>query len=93
MKKKSGSGTDEVMKGRWPYYEKLSFLNGYLQPRQTFSNLGMEDPNPSSPASITNLGNAPVPQPAKHKMPKKMCTWKKLVKVNFGKLRRNICKN
>ena len=59
------------MKVRWPYYEKLSFLNGHLQPRQTFSNLGMEDPNPSSPASITNLGNAPASQPAKHKMPKK----------------------
>ena len=35
------SGTDEIIKIRWPYYEKLSFLNDYLQPCQTFSNLGI----------------------------------------------------
>ena len=70
-KKKSGSSTDEVIKVRWPYYEKLSFLNDYLQPRQTFSNLDMEDLDPSSPVSIASLENAPVPRPAKRKMPKK----------------------
>ena len=70
-KKKSGSGTDEVIKIRWPYYEKLSFLNDYLQPRQIFSKFGMEDLDPSSPASIASLENAPVPRPAKRKMQKK----------------------
>ena len=35
--------------------------------RQTFSNLGMEDLDPSSPASIASLENAPVPRPAKRK--------------------------
>ena len=33
----------------------------------------MEGLDPSSPASITSLENAPVPGPAKHKMHKK-CT-------------------
>ena len=67
----SDSGTDEVIKIRWPYYKNLSFLNDYLQPRQTFSNLGMEDIDPSSQASITSLENAPVRRPAKRKMQKK----------------------
>ena len=67
------SGTDEVIKLRWPYYEKLSFLNDYLQPCQTFSNLGIEDLDPSSPASIASLENAPVPRQAKRKMQKKKC--------------------
>ena len=86
-KKKYGSGTDKVIKIRLPYYEKLLFLNDYLQSRQTFSNLGIEGLDPSSPASITSLENAPVPRPTKRKMRKKVCRWKKLVKANSAKLR------
>ena len=42
-----------------------------LQPRQTFTNLDMEDLDPSLPDSIASLENTPVPRPAKRKMPKK----------------------
>ena len=72
-KKCCDSGTDKVIKIRWPYYEKLSFLNDYLQPRQTFSNPGMEDLDPSSPTSVTSLENAP----AKRKMQNAKCKKKK----------------
>ena len=58
--KKSGSSTNEVTKIRWPYYEKASILNDYLQPHQTFRDLGLKNLDQSSPASITSLENAPV---------------------------------
>ena len=36
--KKSASGTDDVKKIKWAFFEKLAFLNNNLQSRQTFSN-------------------------------------------------------
>ena len=66
--KKSGSSINELIKIRWPYYEKASILNDYLQPHQTFRDLSLKNLDQSSPASITSLENAPVWRPAKRKM-------------------------
>ena len=54
-RKKSGSGRDDVIKVKWPYYEKLSFLNENLTPRRTTSNLqSNSDERCDSPSSIEN---------------------------------------
>ena len=37
--KKYGSGTDDVKKIKWAFFDILAFLNDNLQPRQTFSNI------------------------------------------------------
>ena len=68
--KKSGSGTDDVKKIKWTFFDKLAFLNDNLQPRQTFSNIiHVDDCNPESPAS--SIGS--TENPSLRKLPKKRC--------------------
>ena len=68
--KKSGSGTDDVKKIKWAFFDKLAFLNDNLQPRQTFSNIiHVDDCNPESPAS--SIGS--TENPSLRKLPKKRC--------------------
>ena len=39
--KKSGSGTDQLYKSKWRFYERLNFLDDHITPRQTFSNFNV----------------------------------------------------
>ena len=39
--KKSGSGTDQLYKSKWRFYERLNFLDGHISPLQTFSNFNV----------------------------------------------------
>ena len=39
--KKSGSGTDQLYKSKWRFYERLNFLDDHITPQQTFSNFNV----------------------------------------------------
>eukprot|EP00794_Sanderia_malayensis_P000819 gene819-116_t len=75
FKRKSGSGTDEIPKVKWPFYEKLFFLSDNVTPRNTVSNLessneGMdiEEEFCDSPLSTYSAESLPVFKKAKRKL-------------------------
>ena len=39
--RKSRSGTDQLYKSKWRFYERLNFLDDHITPRQTFSNFNV----------------------------------------------------
>ena len=47
-KTKSGSGTSDVKKPVWPFYDSLYFLDDNVSPRDTICNISTEIPSPKT---------------------------------------------
>ncbi|XP_053390822.1 uncharacterized protein LOC128553672 [Mercenaria mercenaria] len=63
---KSGSGTDDVFKSKWPYFASLdAFLNAQITPRQSTSNLDSQTGDEEAEERDTE--DTQIPKPKKHK--------------------------